>query len=41
MNNNKAEILNYAKENVSSFKTMGVSSNEIRFFDYNEKKIHS
>lgn len=32
------DILSYAKTNISSFKKFGVSSNEIRIFDYNAKK---
>ena len=32
------EILSYAKKNVTSFQKGGVSSNEIRFFDYDGKK---
>ena len=36
--NNTMEILSYAKGNVASFQKGGVSSNEIRFFDYDGKK---
>ena len=36
--NNTMEILSYAKKNVTSFQKGGVSSNEIRFFDYDGKK---
>ena len=32
------KILSYAKENISSFEKGGVSSNEIRFFEYEGKK---
>ena len=34
----RMEILSYAKTNISSFEKGGVSSNEIRFFDYKGKK---
>ena len=37
--NNTMEILSYAKKNVTSFQKGGVSSNEIRFFDYDEKYL--
>ena len=32
------EILSYAKKNRASFEKGGVSSNQIQFFDFNEKK---
>ncbi len=35
---NKKDILTYAKENMTSFEKGGVSSNEIRFFQYEGKK---
>lgn len=35
----KQDILSYAKSNIASFEKGGVSSNEIRIFDYNEKKF--
>ena len=36
--NSTVEILSYAKKNVASFQKGGVSSNEIRFFDYEGTK---
>ncbi len=35
---NKKDILTYAKENIALFEKGGVSSNEIRFFEYEGKK---
>ena len=35
---NKYEILSYVKTNISSFEKGGVSSNEIRFFEFKGKK---
>ena len=37
MNNHK-KILAYAKENISSFEKISVSSNEIYVFDFQDKK---